>query len=145
MSINYIDDFIFEVYIKQENIENVNLDCKLDLKKYLINLFNKIKKIHNIEISGYYLVDIYVDKYYGIVLYVEREDYEYYKHFKNEVDMNINIVNTDFLYEIKEVPFNLLCKVDVIFKDGKVCLKLKDKLKKQDMMNLLEFSKIIYN
>ena len=82
--------------------------------------------------------------HYGIILHFEKEELEYYEYYKNQVDMRLVTVDTDFMYEVDDIPMNISNKVKVYTKNGNLCLILKEKLTNYEMMNLLECSKIIY-
>ena len=74
---------------------------------------------------------------------MEKDDVEYYDYFKNQVDMRIITIDTDFLYLVDDIPQNLLNKVDVIIIDKNIYLKIKENLSKVEMMKLLEISKVV--
>ena len=54
MSVKLIDENTINIYLKKENIENVNLKDKLELEKYLKSLFKKLNEYYNLKIEGYY-------------------------------------------------------------------------------------------
>ena len=92
MRIDYIDDTII-IYMdyKEYDIENI---CYETIKK--------IKDYFNIELKGFYKVNVYIDKNNGIVLEYSLEDKNLYINY-NKVDLNIQIYNTIFLYEIEDI------------------------------------------
>lgn len=143
MSIKYIDELSFDIYVKKELINNIDFNNKEHLEKYLKKIFKILKDKYNINIEGLYNVNIYYDKYYGIIIHLENENLEYYDCFKNQVDMRIITVNTNFLYKVDDLPKNIN-KFDIIIKNNNIYLKIKDKLNKLEMMNLLENSILVY-
>ena len=143
MSIKYIDELSFDIYIKKELINNIDFNNKEHLEKYLKKIFKILKDKYNINVEGLYNVNIYNDKYYGIIIHLENENLEYYDCFKNQVDMRIITVNTNFLYKVDDLPKNIN-KFDIIIKNNNIYLKIKDKLNKLEMMNLLENSILVY-
>lgn len=145
MSIRFIDDLTLDIYIKKESINNIDFNDKNDLEKYLKSLFKTLKKKYEIVIEGFYEITVYVDKYYGVVLHLEKDELDYYDYFKNQVDMRIVTVDTNFMYLVDNIPNNILSKVNVCIKEGNIYLKLKKELTKLEMMNLIENSKIIYD
>lgn len=145
MSIRFIDDLTLDIYIKKESINNIDFNDKNDLEKYLKSLFKTLKKKYEIVIEGFYEITVYVDKYYGVVLHLEKDELDYYDYFKNQVDMRIVTVDTNFMYLVDDIPNNILNKVDVCIKEGNIYLKLKKELTKLEMMDLIENSKIIYD
>lgn len=145
VSIKFIDDLTLDVYIKKELIDNINFNNKEDLEKYLKKLFKTLKNKYNITIGGFYDINVYVDKYYGVIFHLEKEDIDYYDYFKNQVDMRIITIDNEFLYLVDDIPFNLLDKIDVLMKDNKIYLKIKKELNKLEMMKLLENSVVVYD
>ena len=145
MNIKFIDNLTLDIYIKKELIDDVDFNNKEILEKYLKKLFKTLKNKYNIEIRGFYDITVYCDKYYGVIFHLEKDDIEYYDYYKNQVDMRIMTINTEFLYLVDDIPYNLLNKVNVLIKNNNIYLKIKEKLSKIDMMNLLEISKVVYN
>lgn len=145
MSIKFIDNLTLDIYIKKELIDNIDFNSKDDLEKYLKKLFKTLKNKYDIVIEGFYNITVYIDKYYGVIFHLEKEDIDYYDYFKNQVDMRIITIDTEFLYLINDVPFNLLDKINVIIKENNIYLKIKKDLTEKEMMELLEFSKVVYN
>ena len=143
MNIKFIDELILDIYIKRELIDNIDFNNKTDLEKYLKKLFKILKNKYDIVIEGFYDITVYIDKYYGVVIHLEKDDVEYYDYFKNQVDMRIITIDTDFLYLVDDIPQNLLNKVDVIIIDKNIYLKIKENLSKVEMMKLLEISKVV--
>ena len=143
MNIKFIDELILDIYIKRELIDNIDFNNKTDLEKYLKKLFKILKNKYNIVIEGFYEITVYIDKYYGVIFHLEKEDIDYYDYFKNQVDMRIITIDTDFLYLVDDIPQNLLNKVDVIIIDKNIYLKIKENLSKVEMMKLLEISKVV--
>lgn len=144
MNIKFIDELILDIYIKRELIDNIDFNNKIDLEKYLKKLFKILKNKYDIVIEGFYDITVYIDKYYGVVIHLEKDDVEYYDYFKNQVDMRIITIDTDFLYLVDDIPQNLLNKVDVIIIDKNIYLKIKENLSKVEMMKLLEISRVVY-
>ena len=143
MNIKFITELILDIYIKRELIDNIDFNNKIDLEKYLKKLFKILKNKYDIVIEGFYDITVYIDKYYGVVIHLEKDDVEYYDYFKNQVDMRIITIDTDFLYLVDDIPQNLLNKVDVIIIDKNIYLKIKENLSKVEMMKLLEISKVV--
>ncbi len=145
MSIKFIDNLTLDIYIKKEIIKNINLNERDDLENYLKKLFKILKDKYNIIIEGFYEVTVYVDKFYGVVFHLEKDDLDYYEYFKNQVDMRIITVDTEFLYLVDDIPRDLLNKVNVFINNNNIYLKIKEQLTKLEMMRLTENSKIVYN
>ena len=144
MSIKYLDSLTLDIYIKKEFIQNVNFKEKESMEKYLKNLFKGLKDKYNIIIEGFYDITIYLDKYYGVILHLEKDDLDYYNYFKNQIDMKITTVENSFLYLVDDIPYDMLDKVNILVKDNNLFLEIKKQLTKLEMMKLLENSKIVY-
>ncbi len=143
MNVKFTNELILDIYIKKELIDNIDFDNKNDLEKYLKKLFKILKNKYNVVIEGFYDITVYVDKYYGVVIHMEKDDVEYYDYFKNQVDMRIITIDTDFLYLVDDIPEYLLSKVDAIVHEKEIYLKIKENLSKVEMMKLLEISKVV--
>ena len=144
MSVKFIDELTLDIFVKNILIENINFSDKDSLEKYLKKLFRILKNKYSIIIEGFYDVTVYIDKFYGVIFHLEKEYIEYYDYFKNQVDMRIITIDTDFLYLVDDIPSNLLEKVNVLIKDNEIYLKIKKDLNNLEMMNLLENSKVVY-
>jgi len=144
MTIKFISDMVFDIYVKKYLIEGIDFSIKSDIEKYLKKLFKTLNNKYNIVIEGFYNITVYIDKYYGIILHLEKEELDYYEYYKNQVDMRLVTVHTDFMYEVDDIPFDILNKVKISNKDKNIYLTLKEKLTDLEMMKLVENSKIIY-
>ena len=100
MKIKYIDENIFDIYIIKDKL-NIEFNNDRALEKYLKELFKVLKDDYSVNIEGFYDVVIYIDKYYGIVIHMEKENLDYYNYYK-EVDMRISIKNSTFLYQVDD-------------------------------------------
>ena len=145
MNIKYIDELTFDIYIKNQLIENINFDNKEDIEKYLKKLFKILNQKYKIIIEGFYNITIYIDKYYGIVIHLEKENLEYYEYYKNQVDMRLITVHTDFMYLVNDIPKSIINKIKLQIKDNNIYIKIINKLNDLEMMKLMEFSEIVYN
>ena len=145
MNIKFIDDLTLDIYIKKELIDNIDFNSKDDLEKYLKRLFKTLKNKYDIVIEGFYDITVYIDKYYGVIFHLEKDDVEYYDYFKNQVDMRIITIDTEFLYLVDDIPYDLVNKINVLIKNDNLYLKIKEQLNKLEMMKLLEISKVVYN
>ena len=145
MNIKFTNELVLDIYIKKELIDNIDFNNKEDLQKYLKNLFKTLKNKYDVVIEGFYDITVYVDKYYGVVIHMEKDDVEYYDYFKNQVDMRIITIDTSFLYLVEDIPNDLINKVDVTIIDQDIYLKIKEELSKVEMMKLLEISKVVFD
>lgn len=139
-----VDNNKFIVFLNKD--ENIDFDNKTKMEKYFKDLFSKIKNKYNVDISGYYNIDIYIDKYYGSIIEIEDEQLDYYTYF-NQIDMEINVLkNSLFLYEI---GYEFLDKKIL---DKVICYKINDKIYFQiisdidDLLlaKIIEYGHILY-
>ena len=136
------NDFI--IYLSKERINNINFDKHEEIEKYFRKLFLLLKKIYNISINGYYDITLYNDKIYGIILKLEKDDFDF-DIFDNQVEMNIRVIDAHFLYEIDDYFFlDNLNDIDIYIYNHKFYLFLKNKINDKNYLNVLEFSKVIY-
>ena len=123
---------------------NKKLDLdKINLENYFKKLFFEIKDKYNLKLNGYYNINVYIDKYYGSIIEMEDEDLDYYNYF-NQIDMEIKINKTTFLYEIDYEYINKeILEKTIIYKlNNKLYFKIID----QSILNkIIECSKIIYD
>ena len=123
---------------------NKKLDLdKIKLENYFKKLFIKIKDRYSLKLNGYYDINVYIDDYYGSIIEIENEDLDYYNYF-NQVDMEIKVNKTTFLYEIdfNYITKEILSKTIIYKLNNKLYFKLHDK----NIVNkIIEYSKIIYN
>jgi len=145
MIIKFISEHVFDIYVKKYLIDNVDFSVKSDIEKYLKKLFKILSNKYNLKIEGFYDITVYIDKYYGIVLHLEKDNIDYYDCYKNQVDMRLITIDTDFMYEVNDIPSNIINKVKICIKDKNIYLTLKQELTNVEMMILLENSKLIYN
>ena len=134
----YLVDDIFVIHYYERKIEDIK---KETIENVIKPILLKIKKIYNIKFEGYYIVNVYLDSYYGIVFEIIKEDLDYF--FNDTVEMQINIMeNHGFLYQIDEIPS---FKGNIYEKDGKLYFELKEKLNFIEYGKLLEISTIVYD
>ena len=143
MKIEQINDKII-IYLKKEQIDNINFKDIDELEDYFKNLFLKLNRIVDIDINGFYLLNIYLDDYYGAALEIIKEEDTYTFYLDGQIDMRINIIKTDFLYEIDNYNIDR-SKFDIYLYENKIYIKLKEQIAKKEMFTLLENSKFIYD
>ena len=139
MKIKYIDENVFDIFIIRDRIKGIDFNSKKDLENYLKKLFKVLKSKYSITIEGFYNVCIYIDKYYGIAIHLEKECFEYYSYYKDEVDMKISVCDSVFLYQIDNYIKNK--KIHII--DNNMYLEITDS---KDLISIIEnCNDILYN
>ena len=130
----YLNDY----YAEKFDFSSIDL-----LEDTLNDLFIKLKKIYNIKLNGYYNIDIYVDNNYGAIIYMKKEEIEYYDYFKDQIDTQI-IIHSDsnFLYRIAdfcEIKDYLKVNYSLYKYNNELYIRLNDKLDKINFINMLEY------
>lgn len=131
-----VKDNKYIIYLKNQ------INDKIISEKYLKQVIYKLKTRYNIELKGFYIVNIYVDKYYGSIVELESDDIDYYNYL-NQIDMQINIKNTKFLYEIELEYLNkeIISKTKIYKLNDKLFLEIFDRT---ILNKIIEYSNIIY-
>ena len=113
-------------YIKQKNIEIDNIE------NCFYNIFDILKEKYNLKLTGLYDVDIYIDINYGLVVEMIKQNLgiDYYE----EVDMQIKMINTNFLIEVYDLEPFINSKI----------YKYKNNYYSSDLKKI-EFGKLIYD
>jgi len=133
--INNEDSFILFF----NDLNNINLDNYEEFKE----VFLKLKKYYNINIYGFYNVIVYIDKYYGKILKIDKDNE--LDLFYKQVDMNIVIKNENFLYKINDYFFiNNLNNFNIYFYNNDFYLEIKKEIKNNEIYSLIENSEIIF-
>ena len=142
MNIKFIDDLTFNVYVKKEKLKKINIKNKSELEKYIKEIIEVLKNIYNIKVEGFYDVNVYIDKHYGIILNFNKEKLEYYDYF-NGIEINVSIKEVSFLYKVSDIPFNLLNKLEIKRLNNSIYLKIIKELNQKEFMNLIEHTEKI--
>lgn len=127
---------------------DLDLNDKDDLEDYFKKLFQNLKNNYNLNLNGYLILDIYIDKIYGYIIEIIKEDLEYFDYFDNQVEMRI-IINEDieFLYKIDDIlnlDKDLLKKVEIYKQKDNFYLSLRKNINNLELGQILEQSDIIY-
>lgn len=147
MKIIIDNDLSYTIYLNSFYVDKLDFNNKDTLEKYFKNLFFKLKDLYYFDIVGFYNIIVYIDKYYGIILKIIKEDLDYLDYFGSQIDMQINIKNINFLYKINDI-FNFdmnLSKSGKIYKlNNDFYFKLNKEISNIEFGKLLENSTIIY-
>ena len=81
-------------------LDNKKYNEDSDIKKILINVFDNLEKYYNITFTSDYNLELYINRYYGMILEIkENEDFIY----DDIVNLKLNILrDTLFLYEVDD-------------------------------------------
>lgn len=108
MNLKIIDEDNFVLFlINKEIIFNLNED---EISEYLKKVFIKIKEKYKIDIYGYYEVTIYTNQYYGMIIKIVREKFDYVSFYDKQIEMKITISDSPIFYKVKDI-YNIDKKV----------------------------------
>lgn len=133
------------LYLKKEELNDIDFKDSVNLEKYFEKLFKKLKNIIILN-GGFYFVHIFIDKYYGVVVEIENEDIEV-DFYYDQVDMQLFIEEVDFLYKINDYSIlskNILDKLSIYYYKNEYYIKIEEELDKKEILQIIEFCEIIY-
>ena len=130
--------------MKVEMLSNTIIVYLLDNKKYnedsaikkiLINVFDNLKKYYNITFTSDYNLELYINRYYGMILEItENEDLIY----DDIVNLKLNVLrDTLFLYEVDD-PLEYI-NYEIYYYNDKFYVNAK-----REDINLIENSNLVY-
>lgn len=147
MKLKIIDENNFALFIIDSKMIP-NLNCEKELSEYLKNIFSKIKDKYDIEIYGYYDVVIYLNKIYGMIIKLIKEDTEYLNYYSKQIEMKIVIADDNLLlYKINDfdgLDKNMISNSNIYLYDKNLYLELNDNYNFISLGNLLEFADIVF-
>lgn len=143
LKLNIISNNELEIYLYY-NICNIDFKDEESIVKFLKKLFVKLDKYYDLKIEGYYDINIFIDEFYGIVLKLKKEDFEYYDYYDKQVDLKITVNNNRFVFLLKNYDI-LNCNCDIYNYLNNIYLLPKEKLSYIEIANLMELTEIIYN
>ena len=136
MKVLFYDDYI-KIYI---NRQYKDIDAQ-NFEKELKQFFQRLNKIYKLELTGFYIATVYIDKNYGAIIEMNREEIDYIDYYDNQVDMTITFKEAEFLYQIDDnYYFNNKDNLDIIYKEDKMYTKIDKKLSFSQMAKLLEMT-----
>ena len=130
--------------MKVEMVSNTIIVYLLDNKKYnedshikkiLINVFDNLEKYYNITFTSDYNLELYINRYYGMILEIkENEDFIY----DDIVNLKLNVLrDTLFLYEVDD-PLEYI-NYEIYYYNDKFYVNAK-----REDINLMENSNLVY-
>ena len=132
MKIEISDDII--IYLNKLYMKNLDIEDKESIEK----IIKKIEKIYNINIDEFQNINIYKDRYYGIIIEIKCS-HDYLDYFKYDIEMNIK--EDTFIYEIEDLTDIDFKNVTVYKNKDNIYLKLNTDIL---LGPIIEKSKIIY-
>ncbi len=138
------DDNKIILYLNKMYIETLDFNDKEATEKYIKHLLTKLSNKYDIKFSGYYVVNLYVDMSYGVIVEAKKEELEYLDYFGNQIEMNTKVAYGSFLYEVSNIDSSVFNNFYVYKLKDRLFLRLKNNLSDIDMGRLVECSNIIY-
>ena len=116
-------------------LDNKKYNEDSDIKKILINVFDNLEKYYNITFTSDYNLELYINRYYGMILEItENEDLIY----DDIVNLKLNVLrDTLFLYEVDD-PLEYI-NYEIYYYNDKFYVNAKRK-----DINLIENSNLVY-
>lgn len=116
-------------------LDNKKYNEDSDIKKILINVFDNLEKYYNITFTSDYNLELYINRYYGMILEIkENEDFIY----DDIVNLKLNILrDTLFLYEVDD-PLEYI-NYEIYYYNDKFYVNAK-----REDINLIENSNLVY-
>ena len=116
-------------------LDNKKYNEDSDIKKILINVFDNLEKYYNITFTSDYNLELYINRYYGMILEIkENEDFIY----DDIVNLKLNVLrDTLFLYEVDD-PLEYI-NYEIYYYNDKFYVNAK-----REYINLIENSNLVY-
>ena len=132
------------LYLNKMYIQSLDFKDKEVAEKYLKVLLNKLALKYDMNFNGYYLVHIYIDMSYGVIIEAKKEDLEYLDYFNNQIELNTKITHGSFLYEISDLNSDYFNNFYVYKLKDKLYLRTKQEVSDFEMGTIIEKARIIY-
>lgn len=116
-------------------LDNNKYNEESDIKKILINVFDNLEKYYNITFTSDYNLELYINRYYGMILEItENEDFIY----DDIVNLKLNVLrDTLFLYEVDD-PLEYI-NYEIYYYNDKFYVNAK-----REDIDLIENSNLVY-
>lgn len=135
------------IYIQKSHITEKDFENLSYIEEYFKNIFLKIKQKYQIDIKGFYFVNVYIDNIYGIVIEIQEEKLEFIEYYDDSIDMKISLHQEQFLYKINDIldlGKNIKSKFDIYSYQNKWYIKPKNLIGDKILYKILEYTEIIY-
>ena len=116
-------------------LDNKKYNEDSDIKKMLIKVFDNLEKYYDITFTSDYNLDLYINRYYGMILEItENENFIY----DDIVNLKLNVLrDTLFLYEVDD-PLEYI-NYEIYYYNDKFYVNAK-----REDINLIENSNLVY-
>ena len=116
-------------------LDNKKYNEDSDIKKILINVFDNLEKYYNITFTSDYNLELYINRYYGMILEIKENEDIIYDDIVN-IKLN-NLRDTLFLYEVDD-PLEYI-NYEIYYYNDKFYVNAK-----REDINLMENSNLVY-
>lgn len=136
------------IYQSKYQIDAIDFRNHKHLEDQFRTLFLKLKQFYDVDVNGYFNIDVYTDSKFGKVMEIEKEPIEYIEYLDNQIDMRIVLhEEEDFFYEVEDIfsiPSPLNKKLEFYSYKNKIYAKMKKKFTDLEIGRLLELTNIKY-
>ena len=116
-------------------LDNNKYNEDSDIKKILINVFDNLEKYYNITFTTDYNLELYINRYYGMILEITENENLIYDDI---VNLKLNVLrDTLFLYEVDD-PLEYI-NYEIYYYNDKFYVNAK-----REDINLIENSNLVY-
>lgn len=116
-------------------LDNNKYNEDSDIKKILINVFDNLEKYYNITFTTDYNLELYINRYYGMILEIKENENLIYDDI---VNLKLNVLrDTLFLYEVDD-PLEYI-NYEIYYYNDKFYVNAK-----REDINLIENSNLVY-
>lgn len=139
-----LDEEHMTIYLSKMYLETIDFEDQEELEAYFRGLFSKLQKVYQLDIGGYYNIDVYTDSNYGAILEIEKEELDYLDYYDHQIDMRIVLHPISFLYQLKEYEKFNPQKYETIYYHNYWYIHPKGQLSNIEIGELLEHTTIYY-
>ena len=116
-------------------LDNKKYNEDSDIKKILINVFDNLEKYYNITFTSDYNLELYINRYYGMILEIKENENLIYDDI---VNLKLNVLrDTLFLYEVDD-PLEYI-NYEIYYYNDKFFVNAK-----REDIDLIENSNLVY-
>ena len=94
MKLELLESDKYKIFVNNSYLGDVNIKDSGELGQYIKTLILKIKKIYNVTLAGFYNVDVYIVRNFGIIIEIENID----KYINKTIDLRILIHSNEDVY-----------------------------------------------
>jgi len=139
MKIELLEHDKYKIFINDAYLGKINIKDNAELGKYIKELVLKLKNIYNIVLTGFYNVDVYIVKNFGIIIEIENVD----NYISKTIDLRIILHSNEDIY-LKIKNDEMISKYrEIKYLEQYYYLNVNDVLKK-DVNAFVEDYTIVY-